>query len=732
MKRKIVIRLLFVIQVFFIVSLSSKEWKTYTSMYQTTAMCMGKDVIWCGTTGGLLAFDPISRNFYSWTNTEGLASNRVTAITCSENDEIWIGFENGLIQLFDPVSSSWSLIDDYRNYRITCFALTGDTLFVGLNVGVSLYLISRQEVKETYRHLGEQIQVETPANEILVANNQIWVATDEGIAYSTLNYINLLDPSNWINVTLAEGLPDNKVHAISIWSNTLFAGTEGGVAARETQDDWVVIHNGLPNVDVVDLADFNDALGALTSAGIYLWNGQEWNLYGTTLSKGMCFVNDESILWVGTDRGLTVFNENQNEWEYSVPNTPGDNRFSDIAVDQNGTLLCCTAQPSGNGFSIYDGMNWSVYNRFNLPTLQNNDIVSVTVDYSNNRWFGGWGSGLIRMKTDDIFEFYNAVNGYLSGIIDHPNYAVVSDMTVDSSGTLWLLNYYASNNEPLISVTGDFTWTYYGLQEGISSTLLTHIVVDSENRKWIGSGPPTPQGIFILDDHHSPSDKSDDPPVERLATSSGLESNEITALAVGKDGSIWIGTPKGLHVYFDGVLNRRYGPLSNNITALVVDGVNNLWVGTAEGLSLFANDTYSWSHYTTDNSDLADNYIASLFMDNNTGILYIGTNQGLSQLTTPYSEPRDDLSQFFIYPNPFIPTTESLMTIDNLAWNTSVSIFTLSGFLVRRFSSNEISGKRLLWDGTDENGEPSSGGIYLVVAYTGAGERIVNKFALIR
>ncbi len=732
LKKKNALWLFVFIQIFFGASLSSEVWKTYTSMYQITAMCTGQDVIWCGTTGGLLSFDPISRQFSGWTNTEGLASNQVTAITIGENDEIWIGFENGLIQCFDPVSSTWSHIDDYHNYRITCFALTGDTLFVGLDIGVSLYRISRHEVKETYRHLGEQLQVEIPANEILTAENQIWVATDEGIACSKLDYRNLLDPANWTNVTVTDGLPDNRVQALTFWNSTLFVGTKGGVATEENPGDWIVLNGGLSDTDVLDLVDFNNALGALTPSGVYFWDGQDWNVYGIPLSNGTHCTRFLSNLWVGTDRGLATFVENKNEWEYSVPNTPGDNRFSDIAVDQNGNLLCCTAQPSGNGFSVYDGMNWTAYTRSNLPSLQNNDIVSVVVDHVNNRWFGGWGSGLIQMKINDTFEFYNATNGYLAGIIDHPNYAVVSDMAVDSSGTLWLLNYYAAGNEPLVSVTEDLRWTYYGIQDGLYSTLLTHIVVDSENRKWIGSGPPTPSGIFILDDHYSPSDKSDDPPTERLTTSDGLESNEITALAAGRDGSVWIGTPQGLHVYYEGTLTRRYGPISNNITALTVDGVNNLWVGTAEGLSLFASDTYSWTHYTTDNSDLADNFIASLFMDNNTGMLYIGTSLGLSRLTTPYSEPRDDLSQFHIYPNPFIPTKDGLMTIDNLAWNTSVSIFTVSGFLVRRFSSNDVIGRRLLWDGTDENYEAVSGGIYLVVAHTEEGDKIIEKFALIR
>ena len=64
------------------------EWKTFTSMFSVTAMCSEESLIWCGTQGGLLAFDPVLKTFSMWTNTEGLASNDVTAITCDEQNQI--------------------------------------------------------------------------------------------------------------------------------------------------------------------------------------------------------------------------------------------------------------------------------------------------------------------------------------------------------------------------------------------------------------------------------------------------------------------------------------------------------------------------------------------------------------------------------------------------------------------------------------------------------------------
>lgn len=709
---------------------SSWEWKTYTSMFSVTAMCSGKSLIWCGTSGGLLAFDPVFKTFFMWTNTEGLAYNDVTAITCDEQGRIWMGFGNGLIQKYDPSESRWFIVDDFRNHCIGCLTVSGDSLFVGLDIGMSLYLISRQEVKETYRHLGQAFQVEIPVREILVVGEEIWVATDEGIAHSSISNVNLLDPENWENITPLDGLPDAHVSSLAVMDKTLYAGTQRGVVSNQN-GLWTVLDDGFPDTGVLDLIVHQEELHAVTSWGVYGWDGVQWNPFGTNLSSGKTLISFMSTLWVGTERGISTFSDEIGEWETFLPNTPGDNRFADLALDREGNIWCCTSAYLGRGFFRFDGSNWIVYDRNSIQNLPANahNVLAVIVDADNNRWFGTWGGGLIKVGRDSSFSFYNTETGNIAGIPEDANYAVVSDLTVDSLNTLWLLNFAAVTKQPVIAWGSDDVWTYYGLSEGISTTSLRVITVDMEGRKWIGSDN---QGIFVLDDNDTPSNKADDPPIGRLTTNDGLETNQITALAVDRDGFVWIGTPEGLHYYFNGWLERRYGLPSDNITALAVDGMNNLWVGTNVGVSIFSYETYTWTHYTNENSDLVSNDVVSLEMDKTTGTMYIGTGHGLSSLKTPFSEPRPDLSQLSIYPNPFIPKEHGQLTIDNLARDVSVHIFTASGFLVRRFDRSEIFGKSIHWEGTDEKGEFVAGGIYLIVASQEDGDSRVGKVALVR
>jgi ligand-binding sensor domain-containing protein len=713
--------LIFSISIVVQINAFSFEWKSFTTTFKTNSLCAGKTELWIGTEGGLMSFDPDNSNFSTWTNTEGLASNKVTAITVDDNDRIWIGFNNGLIQRFDHINAEWLLVDDYKNNTITCLTLSGDTLFVGLDIGVSLYLISRMEVKETYKHLGSEFQVEIPVLEIITFDHDIWVATEQGIAYSSLDYSNLLDPESWTNVTSIGTISAQNITGLASLDGNVYVGTDMGIG-KWNGSVWTI----LDSESITDLTIHDNQLYISKANRVYRRYDESWLQIGDTLSSINLISSGFSTLWCGSQEGIYRYSEQSQNWEHYLPNCQGSNIISDISVDQNGYLWCTSRD---NGFCCLKDNEWTIYNLKSFPDLWTNDVVAVNVDGDNNKWIGTWGKGAIFLTPDSSFRAFRAVNGYLAGIAANYNYAVVSHIVTDDKGATWLINREAVTNQPLVSVSSDSMWTYYGINEGIFTTFLKCITVDMENRKWIGSDA---NGIYILDDNGTPSYKGDDPPVSRLTTADGLESNEITALATDRDGVIWIGTPKGLHYYAFGTVNRRYGLPSDNITAIMVDGANNLWTGTNMGVSIFSINTYSWTHYTEENSGLVDNDVISLALNPNSGMIYIGTNHGLSALDTPFSEPRAELSDLKVYPNPFIPAEHGYLTIDNLSSNVSIHIYSTSGYLVRGFAQNDVHGRQVFWDGKNRQGERAASGVYIIVAQAEEGENRMTKVALVR
>jgi ligand-binding sensor domain-containing protein len=693
-------------------------------MHQIQKMTASGSTVWCATNGGLLSFDASNRTFRSWTNTEGLASVQVSAVSCDSENRIYIGFLNGRIQRFDQASSSWLSLDDYAGHAIHCLLARNDTLFVGLDIGLSVYRLSKREVKETYKRLGATLPMEVAVKTVLLSGKEIWVGTDEGAARASLDNPNLLDPNAWTNWNAESGLPQKKVADLFVLNEILYAATERGVSAYRN-GGWTPLSDGLPNAEIYNLAGYQNRLAAATSSGVYVFQENKWARHGSDLGACRALASVSTDLWVGTDNGIAAYSESQNQWMRYTPNSPAGNLFSDIAVDKNGVVWCASANANGTGFYRFDGEYWKNYSTHSDPPIIWDDVYSMTVDRSGAKWIGMWGRGILYWDEKSPFRYYNKQNGKLAGITQDQDFAVVSKSAVDSSGTVWIINFQAVDQRPLVSVTPDSVWTYYGLP----TTECKRIVVDQVNRKWIGTET---QGVLVYDDSGTPSTKSDDPAIGTLTTSDGLGSNQITDLAVDRDGLVWIGTPAGLFYYENGKVKQRYGLLSDNVTRLLVDGVNNLWVGTGSGLSCFLTREYRWQHFHAENSGLVDNGVTALAMDYSNGKLYAGTNRGLSVLETPFSEPLTEMADLRLYPNPFIPAEHANLVIDGLSFGVSVHIFGQDGYRVRRFSAGDVIGRKVFWDGRNERGEPVSGGIYVVVEQNEGGERRIGKAALIR
>jgi ligand-binding sensor domain-containing protein len=104
-------------------------------------------------------------------------------------------------------------------------------------------------------------------------------------------------------------------------------------------------------------------------------------------------------------------------------------------------------------------------------------------------------------------------------------------------------------------------------------------------------------------------------------TNSGLPSNEVTAVALDRNGSIWVGTRDPLWAglaRFDGtrwvVYNTGNSGLpSDNITSLAFDKTGGLWVGTESGLVRLVGGR--WTVPASKKDSLSSSHITSLLVD---------------------------------------------------------------------------------------------------------------------
>ena len=170
-----------------------------------------------------------------------------------------------------------------------------------------------------------------------------------------------------------------------------------------------------------------------------------------------------------------------------------------------------------------------------------------------------------------------------------------------------------------------------------------------------------------------------------------------------------------------------------SVNAIAVDPLNQKWVGTNEGLLLVNSDgSRLLASFTAQNSALLSNQIRSIAIDADKGIVYVGTDEGLTSFETPYIKPVESYEELFIYPNPFyVNSGTNLLTIDGLVQDTDIKILSISGALIAEFSSP--GGRTAYWDGKDDSGDFVSTGVYIIVAYDSEGNDVITgKVAVLR
>jgi hypothetical protein len=174
---------------------------------------------------------------------------------------------------------------------------------------------------------------------------------------------------------------------------------------------------------------------------------------------------------------------------------------------------------------------------------------------------------------------------------------------------------------------------------------------------------------------------------------------------------------------------------SEQINAIAIDGANRIWIGTAaSGLYLMdytedLNDAdytlETVAHFTTENSLLPSNNIISLAIQSSTGEVFIGTGSGLVSYVNEATEPKEDFSELYAYPNPVAANYYGTITIVGAMENTEVRIVDGSGNLVQKI---KCIGGSATWDGTNTQGKRVASGVYTALCNTtdGNGHGIVK------
>lgn len=428
----------------------------------------------------------------------------------------------------------------------------------------------------------------------------------------------------WLAGTLADGRRGFVgSYDGSNWSWHIFP--EAGVLSLAAVDDaaWVGLGNGLgvrqvtvgANGVVAETAVFADAAQPdtlLWAAGtlfvgsgdtVYAYDGANWGgqevpipFVRQILSLA---VGENGRLWVGTEQGVAVFDGQTWQAAYAPPRSPAWwGAVQAMMVRPDGGIVFVTA---GGGVGLFTGRGFTGdvnpdWGREQFP------LTTVLYDDAQGLWVGTQGAGVSRLDE----------RGWRTFASDPALTASVQSLAVAADGTAWL-----GTSDGLVSLTGLAAdgCRFGEIQPGISGVAA---LTDGEGAVWFGT---LAHGALRQGVGAQPGDvRWDDVAVPLLTLApdgaiwfaspelgwltrrgSGgatriplrqdvVTAQEVTALAVAPDLTVWLGTSRGVVALVGGEWRRwetAVGLADNEITDLLVQPDGTVWLATRGGVSRY-------------------------------------------------------------------------------------------------------------------------------------------------
>jgi signal transduction histidine kinase/CheY-like chemotaxis protein/streptogramin lyase len=365
----------------------------------------------------------------------------------------------------------------------------------------------------------------------------------------------------------------------------LLAGTYRGLA-RQTGDGWEIIgaQEGLTTNDISSVVQDREGsiwLGLLGS-GLARWLGyNEWQSWSD--SEGLSRESIWSIardaggrLWVGTQFGLNYAEERGGKLLWRRQPTTGINMIRALAAAPDGTLWIGGA-PGGlrhlnprTGEARYIGAGQG---------LNSNDVLHVSVDGEGRVWVAT-RNGLFRSRTRAA---WGSEPGFEQQFPEGTEPGETFHMTIaDGQGGIWV-----AGDRGLARFAQD-RWTRFTTRDGLKSEMVFQVAADADGSLWIAYRDAS--GITHLT--MPGGGRNGELRLEHFTIANGLQSDKAVFLGFDQRGWLWIGTDHGADV-FDRVRWRHFGRSDGliwddcNNNAFLADRDGSLWIGTSRGLSRF-------------------------------------------------------------------------------------------------------------------------------------------------
>lgn len=652
--------------------------------FTNAILCDSNNEIWIATLNGLCRFDYQSEQFtvfrYVFRDPFSISNNEISCLALSKSGNIWIGTGGGGVNLYDRTKRSFSRYPDYSLGREK---LASDEISALCEDNKGNLWVG------TYNAGLDRIDTKTGIlRHMKISDNP---AQNKLFKYIRCIYQDPLD-NIWIGSTNGLILYNYKNDNFRIFSHDPLSACSinGNIVMAITSDTeknlWIgTEENGLNIIDLNNIEKGNEPV-------CFKQIRMRENEYGLSIRSILSIFRDrDQNLWVGTYSGginfISSSTEKFQKYQHNPydKNTIGYPKVMSLCEDKSGNIWIGT---DGAGLDVLDLRTNTIHHfqnsKANPSSISDNAILCSYRDHNNNLWFGTYAGGLNRYNpATNSFTVYRPRAG-------DKNCLPVNDVRViyeDKQFNLWI----GTNGGGLCKYNPekDNFIIYNPVNSKISNVDIRALLDDNQGHLIIGS-----YGTG-LDVYHYKTGEfqnfSNQP--HQAAT---ISDNYVYALALGKEGQIWVGTGNGLNLFkleqgtFQ-VFNEHQNLSNNFIHAILVDKNNDLWISTNKGISKFITLNNEFQNFDSyDGLQTGEfNDRSALYAQN--GQMWFGGINGLNtfkpeDVSKSTFIPRVVINGFQLYNspvkartsiNPDSPLLSSISTAKSVTLNHKQTVFTI-------------------------------------------------------
>ncbi len=705
------------------ISFAQESWEYFTSKQNVNCIDFEEDNIWIGTTGGIVKQNTIDNSHKEFDYNEGLTMPNVNAMAIDSSGVKWFAmnlYKKSSIEwaLFSFDNNNWKKYTTENsglpsNKINTLKVNSKGHLYIGTDKGLAVLADNNWQVFNT-------------TNSEIIADGINCIAFDsqENVWIGTYLGLSKFSGSSWTNfgVNIISWIMDIKIDQLdNVWCAI---GNDSPYGLKIIKPDGSIREISYQNSDIPkrwirDICFDNNKVWLITGSYdqyneiMVSNNGTNWTTFNSSNSILTNYIKSikkdkKNRIWICTDKGLIKV-ENDNWEQYPIQSLQPGVTLT-ITPDRNNGIWF-----GGNpGVSYYKNNHWYNYHVKNSG-IGSNWVKSITLDNDNNVWFSAVDENSKYTQPGYISKFngteWTLYNKYTDPIIN--NSYIMEKLVFDKNNNLWFIK-----DGGIVKYDGTI-WQYMNPPNVEMVPRTIDIVVDSRNNIWFATGSQgvlkydhinwtfyntensnlSNNSIFAID-----SDKENNIWVKTKHTISCFDGSNWTNYNYQNDHTISIGNNNGL----------------------AIDSLGVVWASVDSGLYKLENAELTFIEQTDMNKPLVDIWEICVDQANNKwlGTYRNGLIKLLDHLPTGINETETvAISGYHLlnnFPNPFNGATTLSYTLQNPGY-VNITIYNMLGQKVATLVDGYQTGLQytVKWNGTNDFGEPASSGIYFARMQTG-------------